>query len=91
MLLISALCLTYSIILIQNSTRFSPMRHFGFSEGALGLWYLFSGLQLQISDVEIVIAGVARTLRYAQLLALEEAFTELTLADHAENLYTIFL
>ena len=33
-----------------------------------------------------VIAGVARTLRYAQLLALEEAFTELTLADHAENL-----
>lgn len=54
-LLISALCLTYSIILIQNSTRFSPMRHFGFSEGALGLWYLFSGLQLQISDVEIVI------------------------------------
>ena len=54
-LLISALCLTYSIILIQNSTRFSPMRHFGFSEGALGLWYLFSGLQIQISDVEIVI------------------------------------
>lgn len=54
-LIISTICLTYSLIMIQNSAPFSAMRHFAFAELALGLWYLFSSLQLQISNIEVVI------------------------------------
>lgn len=54
-LITSILALTYAIILIQNSSKYSPTRYFGFAEASLGLWNLFSSLQIQISDVDIVI------------------------------------
>lgn len=54
-LIISAICLVYSLIMIQNSAPLSAMRHFAFTESSLSLWYLFSSLQLQISNTDVVI------------------------------------